>query len=374
MADKKFTEDDLKTLINLSGNGYLRKSAGEKYNDFAKNDPFYDRIPDALLNSIDIIKYILTTGMIDLENQKYPFYPENLSGATYTCNFSGRYKYWDGEGKLKDSELKEGDVLILNSNSIVFLEIDTMFRVPEYLILRFNLKVEHVFKGLLLGMGPIVDPGFQGNLYIPLHNLTSNKYLIRKNAPLISVEFTKLSRCDQYIITSENLKNIVNKLDFSGISLVPKKITPKRKIDAYIEKALTSNEKFELQRSESEELRVISSIPNAINKAKNSAKEAKKDAEKAKKSAEKSAKTSRNYGIAGIIAAIFAFTGIIIAIFTIYNDISRIDTFYKKYEEMKLENQRIQKEYEERLNKTIDSISKELEYKLKTDSSFKKGK
>ncbi len=28
-----------------------------------------------------------------------------------------------------------------------------------------------VYKGLLLGTGPIVDPGFVGKLYIPLHKL-----------------------------------------------------------------------------------------------------------------------------------------------------------------------------------------------------------
>ncbi len=62
------------------------------------------------------------------------------------------------------------------------------------MVLRFNLKVKHVYKGLLLGTGPIVDPGFKGKLHIPLHNLTSNDYEFKYKEELIQVEFTKLSR------------------------------------------------------------------------------------------------------------------------------------------------------------------------------------
>ncbi len=46
---------------------------------------------------------------------------------------------------------------------------------------------------LLLGTGPLVDPGFHGNLLIPLHNLTSDEYVIRGDEGLIWIEFTKTS-------------------------------------------------------------------------------------------------------------------------------------------------------------------------------------
>jgi hypothetical protein len=38
-----------------------------------------------------------------------------------------------------------------------------------------------------------VDPGFHGNLLIPLHNLTSDEYTIRGDEGLIWIEFTKTS-------------------------------------------------------------------------------------------------------------------------------------------------------------------------------------
>ena len=49
----------------------------------------------------------------------------------------------------------------------------------------------YVHRGLLLGTGPLVDPGFGGKLLIPLHNLTSSEYNIDTTEALIWIEFTK---------------------------------------------------------------------------------------------------------------------------------------------------------------------------------------
>ena len=44
-----------------------------------------------------------------------------------------------------------------------------------------------------MGTGPLVDPGFEGKLLIPLHSLTADDYEIEAGEGLIWVEFTKLS-------------------------------------------------------------------------------------------------------------------------------------------------------------------------------------
>ncbi len=67
------------------------------------------------------------------------------------------------------------------------------FRIPDYIALRFNLKITHIYRGILLGTGPLVDPGFNGKISIPLHNLTTNDYIFRGGEGLIWMEFTKLS-------------------------------------------------------------------------------------------------------------------------------------------------------------------------------------
>ena len=68
--------------------------------------------------------------------------------------------------------------------------------LPEYIAARFNLHIRHVHKGILLGTGPLVDPGFSGNLLIPLHNLTDNEYKLKGGEGIIWIEFTKLSKHD----------------------------------------------------------------------------------------------------------------------------------------------------------------------------------
>ncbi|TRL36303.1 hypothetical protein FM996_05085 [Methylosinus sporium] len=78
-----------------------------------------------------------------------------------------------------------------SANSIIFVETDLEFRLPDYIAIRFNLQIRHVHRGLLLGTGPLVDPGYWGKLCIPLHNLTNQDYLIPLEEGLIWVEFTK---------------------------------------------------------------------------------------------------------------------------------------------------------------------------------------
>ncbi len=59
--------------------------------------------------------------------------------------------------------------------------------------IRFNLRITYVHRGLLLGTGPLVDPGFVGDLLIPIHNLTNNSYYFKGGDQFIWVEFTKVS-------------------------------------------------------------------------------------------------------------------------------------------------------------------------------------
>ncbi len=73
------------------------------------------------------------------------------------------------------------------------MTLEPYFQLPDYIALRFNLRITHVYRGLLLGTGPLIDPGFRGRLSLPLHNLTTNKYRLTGGEGLIWVEFTKLS-------------------------------------------------------------------------------------------------------------------------------------------------------------------------------------
>lgn len=250
----RYTKEIYEQLLEV--NTYLQNDPEDKYNDFAEFDPFPD-IPDSLLNSEDIIKYVLTTGMIE------PFNIEKLAGALYTCDFSGEYYFWNQDKVQKCNILGDDDELTLLPNSITYLAVKEFFRIPLYIALRFNLRVRDVYKGLLLGTGPIVDPNFIGQLFIPLHNLTSNHYIIKKGAKLIDVEFTKLSRNNSWRMSKE-LEDIIKTLCFKKIPYVPKQIEQGRKFSEYITRALNDDPYF--HKLKPDEICVNSSISEEIMK------------------------------------------------------------------------------------------------------------
>jgi deoxycytidine triphosphate deaminase len=118
---------------------------------------------------------------------------KKLKSASYEIDFLGDVYWTDDKGDYHAVQIKKGDHFNLRKNSIVFIYLKTEFRLPNYLAIRFNLKITCVHRGLLLGTGPLVDPGFCGRLLIPLHNLTFEDYHIYGGDGLIWVEFTKLS-------------------------------------------------------------------------------------------------------------------------------------------------------------------------------------
>jgi deoxycytidine triphosphate deaminase len=160
--------------------------ADRRYRQYRSLDPFPD-IPPALLNSADIADYVARTSMI------HPFHPELLKSASYEVALFGKYFYISADGTRFDGDLKAGETAVLPKNSIGFMSVEPYFRLPDYIALRHNLKIDHIYKGLLVGTGPLIDPGFTGRIGLPLHNLTENDYTFVGGKGIIWVEFTKLS-------------------------------------------------------------------------------------------------------------------------------------------------------------------------------------
>jgi deoxycytidine triphosphate deaminase len=156
------------------------------FEGFGRKDPFPNIAP-ALLNSADISDYVAATGML------CPFLPKKLKSASYEIAFQGKCVYWDEEGNKRVLLIEPGQEFLLKRNSIAFVTLEPVFRIPDYIALRFNLKITHIYRGILLGTGPLVDPGFIGKLSVPLHNLTNNDYTLIGGDDLIWMEFTKIS-------------------------------------------------------------------------------------------------------------------------------------------------------------------------------------
>ena len=165
------------------------EDADARADEFFRQDPFKDDVKPALLNGADIYDYARVTGMI------FPFehHEESLKHASYGISFLGEAHHIDRKNNYRRVTIEKGTSFVLEKNSIAFVSIKTHLRLPTYIAMRFNLQIEHVHRGLLLGTGPMVDPGFNGRLLIPLHNLTAEDYRMRGGDGFIWAEFTKLS-------------------------------------------------------------------------------------------------------------------------------------------------------------------------------------
>ena len=149
------------------------EEAQRRFERYRSVDPFPE-IPPALLNSADIYDYVRMTSIL------HPFHRGDLKSGSYEAGIKGRCVWWDDKGIRQTINIREGaDEFKLSANSIAFVQVEPKFRLPDYIVLRFNLKITHVHRGILLGTGPLVDPGFVGRLLIPLHNLTTSDYLFK---------------------------------------------------------------------------------------------------------------------------------------------------------------------------------------------------
>ncbi len=295
----------------------------ENFDKYKSLDP-YPEIRPALLNSSDIFDYVNTTGMIN------PFDPKNIKSASYEVEFSGTVYYWDENGEKKETILTDDQEYILKKNSIAFLFTKAIFRLPDYIALRFNLKITHVHRGLLLGTGPLIDPGYEGHLLIPLHNLTTNDYEIKEGDGIIWVEFTKLSDNKRWL-------NNKSTLPYHG-QYIP---YPENKtnLDAhyFFKKAAGGRD-------------IRSSIPHAMQKSAN-------DANRAKKIAEKLESRASTQWLVSIIGIILAFLAILAGLFFSYYPILQLtqdSVKYIKNETIRLEEKNID------LNLKIESLQRKL--------------
>ena len=168
----------------------------QRHQKYASLDPF-PSVPAALLGSPAFLKYIRTTGMIhpfrgwDRVAKKVD--TKVVKPASYEMRPGGSFFYFDDQKKLVERKLDDPKekYIRLPANSITFVSTQETFRLPLYIAVRFNLRIKHVHRGILLGTGPLIDPGYDRPILIPLHNLTDEDYFIPLEEGLIWVEFTK---------------------------------------------------------------------------------------------------------------------------------------------------------------------------------------
>lgn len=279
-------------------------------------DPFPD-VPPALLSTVDLLDYVAATGMIDPFRIDLDDPASSLKPATYGVPVLGAYVSWEmpdsadaifaaSGPQRNEGVLIEGEPLLLRPNTITYVTLEPHFRLPRYIAARFNLNIRDIYRGILVGTGPLVDPGFDGTLSVPLHNLTSNEYTLVGGEVLVWMEFTKLSPAGD----SEGgwRKGASAECPARRGFFVA---FPQRKKDLSLNDYLMKAHPGP----------IVSSIPTAIGASQRAAVLARHDAQKAQEDAKSSRTTIRNLGIGGLVATVIAIAAILVPTWGLINDV-----------------------------------------------------
>ncbi len=116
----------------------------------------------------------------------HPFVEANLKPARYHLTLgpeaiiAGRYQ-----------EVGPDKPLIIAPHQVAIVRTNEVLNIPRFLIGRWNLRVDMVYKGLLWVGALQVDPGWVGYLPCPLYNLSDAEVQIDFKEKLFTIDFVR---------------------------------------------------------------------------------------------------------------------------------------------------------------------------------------
>ena len=116
-----------------------------------------------------------------------PLESHRLKPAGYELTLGARCLVQGEERLLSERE----PALCIPKNAIAFVSMQQALCLPHYVVASFDLTIDLIYRGLLLGTGPQVDPGYQGGLSCPLHNISDDEIEIRLGDPFAKMDFVK---------------------------------------------------------------------------------------------------------------------------------------------------------------------------------------
>lgn len=118
-----------------------------------------------------------------------PFNPKKLKPAGYYLSVGKDYAI---NGELKKLSEEPGkDELIIDPFQVAIISTEETINLPRFIIARWNLRVTYCYKGLLWTGALQVDPGWCGQLFCPIYNLSSEKVVIKLGDPIALMDFVK---------------------------------------------------------------------------------------------------------------------------------------------------------------------------------------
>jgi len=189
----------------------------------------------AVLLAEDILRYVNEFNVLLDQSD---FSKGKLKGASYTMtphpSDAWMFDESAGQVRLAVREDSKGPYYVVPKHSLVFIKLRQRLRIPFYVIGRHNLKISYVYQGLLLGTGPQVDPGYVGNLIIPLHNLTTEVVKIHINESFVSIDFVRTTPMALGDNPPETLKELYSQYGSDKCLLEMSKVTSRVNLSDYL--------------------------------------------------------------------------------------------------------------------------------------------
>lgn len=132
----------------------------------------------------DEIELLAQTG-----NFIVPFNKDSLKPAGYELSVGDE---WYIEGVFhKFGDKNSPNYIEIKPFQVAVLKTKEILCIPRFLIARWNIRVKHVYDGLLWVGAPQVDPGYKGYLFCPIYNLSGKNVVIKEAEPLALMDFVK---------------------------------------------------------------------------------------------------------------------------------------------------------------------------------------
>lgn len=115
-----------------------------------------------------------------------PFQPRLLKPARYQLTLGDEARV-DGERKAITKE----EPLVIAPHQVAIVRTFEKLNIPRFLIARWNLRVDMVYRGLLWVGALQVDPGWVGYLPCPLYNMSDKPVKLYLGEPLFTIDFVR---------------------------------------------------------------------------------------------------------------------------------------------------------------------------------------
>ena len=135
----------------------------------------------------DEIKFFCTSPDIPPSQRMIdPFEPARLRPSSYQLALGGEL-HLGGQTQI----LRDAASLVLEPHQVAVVTTHEILRIPRFLVARWSLRVQKIYEGLLWTGGPQVDPGWVGQLFCPIYNLSERDVELSLDEGFFTIDFIR---------------------------------------------------------------------------------------------------------------------------------------------------------------------------------------